>query len=102
MEEERRKIKNGIYADVEEYVKTVVERLTLNLRQERMTPSLENKLERFMAELMEINSVSVEQLIRRSRIESVAIKSDPPPFPGESHVSTVGRYLSDYKTKDSR
>lgn len=77
MLEERRKLKNNIYSDVEEYVKTVVERLTLNLKVERMTPSVEGKLERFLAELMEINSISVEQLVRRSRIESVAIKADP-------------------------
>jgi uncharacterized protein YqgV (UPF0045/DUF77 family) len=75
--EERRKLKNNIYSDVEEYVKTIVERLTLNLKVERMTPSVEGKLERFLAELMEINSISVEQLVRRSRIESVAIKADP-------------------------
>ena len=77
MLEERRKLKNNIYSDVEEYVKTVVERLTLNLKVERMTPSVAGKLERFLAELMEINSISVEQLVRRSRIESVAIKADP-------------------------
>ena len=45
----------------------VVERLTLNLKQEKMTMALENKLERFLAELLEINVVTVEQL-KKSRL----------------------------------
>ena len=40
-----------------------------NLKNEKMTPVLEDKLERFMAELMQINSVSVEQLVRRNKYE---------------------------------
>jgi len=32
-----------------------------------MTPILEDKLDRFMAELMEINAVSVEQTVRKIR-----------------------------------
>lgn len=55
-----------------------------------------------MAELMEINSISVEQLVRRSRISSVSIKPDPTIVvnpPGESRVETVGRYISDYRTR---
>jgi len=40
-----------------------------------MNPSLENKLDRFMAELMEINAVSVEQLVRKNR------EQDPKPDP---------------------
>jgi thioredoxin-like negative regulator of GroEL len=59
-----------VYGEVEEYVRVAVERLTLNLKQEKMTPVLEDKLERFMAELMQINSVSVEQLVRRNRQEA--------------------------------
>jgi hypothetical protein len=57
-----------------------VERVMLNLKQEKMNPSLENKLDRFMAELMEINAVSVEQLVRKNngqntKIEAVKKKS---------------------------
>lgn len=88
---------------MEEYIKTTVEKLTLTFKQERMTPSLENKLERFLAELMEINSISVEQFMRRSRIESVTIKGDPVVFPGESRISSVGKHISDYyNTKQSK
>jgi hypothetical protein len=39
-EEDRRRLKNTIYADVEEYIKMTVEKMTLNLKQERMTPAL--------------------------------------------------------------
>jgi hypothetical protein len=46
-----------------------VERLTVTLKQEKMTPVLEDKLERFMAEIMQINSVSVEQMTRRNKLE---------------------------------
>ena len=62
-------MKNVIYGEVEEYVRMSVERLTINLKNEKMTPVLEDKLERFMAELMQINSVSVEQLVRRNKYE---------------------------------
>ena len=62
-------MKNVIYGEVEEYVRMSVERLTINLKNEKMTPVLEDKLERFMAELMQINSVSVEQLVRMNKYE---------------------------------
>ena len=68
-EEERKQIKNVIYGEVEEYIRMAVERLTINLKNEKMTSVLEDKLERFMAELMQINSVSVEQLVRRNKYE---------------------------------
>jgi hypothetical protein len=61
-------MKNVIYGEVEEYVRVTVERLTLTLKQEKMTPLLEDKLERFMAEIMQINPVSVEQLVRKNRL----------------------------------
>lgn len=53
---------------MEEYVRVAVEQLTLALKQEKMTPLLEDKLERFMAEIMQINPVSVEQLIRKNKL----------------------------------
>lgn len=53
---------------MEEYVRVAVEQLTLKLKQEKMTPLLEDKLEGFMAEIMQINPVSVEQLIRKNRL----------------------------------
>lgn len=40
-----------------------------------MNPTLEDKLERFMAELMEINSVSVEQLVRRAKGEEIKFET---------------------------
>lgn len=52
-----------------------VERVMLNLKQEKMNPSLENKLDRFMAELMEINAVSVEQLVRKNRGQETKVES---------------------------
>lgn len=58
-EEEMRKLRNSLYSDVEDYIRTAVEKLTLNLKIEKMTPLLEDKLERFMAELLQINAVSV-------------------------------------------
>lgn len=50
-------------------MRLAVEKLTLSLKQEKMTPVLEDKLERFMAEIMQINSVTVEQLVRKHRQE---------------------------------
>ena len=65
-----------------------------------MTPALENKLERFLSELMEINSVSVDQAIKKSRInQHTSNRVEPPAQTAESRATTIGRYLSDYKTK---
>lgn len=68
-QEDKRRLKNTIYREVEEYMKKVVEQMSNELRQERMTPAVEKKLEKFMSEIIEINPVSVEQAMRRVLVD---------------------------------